>query len=63
MRSTITIQVLLSLNLFAPLPQVLYRGTTGLVAHEFILDMREFKKTAGVEATDIAKRLQDYGEC
>lgn len=32
------------------------------MAHEFILDMREFKKTAGIEATDIAKRLQDYGE-
>lgn len=41
--------------------KVLYRGTTGLVAHEFILDMREFKKSAGIEATDIAKRLQDYG--
>lgn len=45
----------------SPILQVLYRGTTGLVAHEFILDMREFKKTAGIEATDIAKRLQDYG--
>lgn len=41
--------------------QVLYTGNCGLVAHEFILDMREFKKTAGIEATDIAKRLQDYG--
>lgn len=41
--------------------KVLYRGNCGLVAHEFILDMREFKKTAGIEATDIAKRLQDYG--
>lgn len=34
-----------------------------MVAHEFILDMREFKKKAGIEATDIAKRLQDYGRC
>ncbi|XP_018018456.2 glycine dehydrogenase (decarboxylating), mitochondrial, partial [Hyalella azteca] len=41
--------------------KVLYRGRTGLVAHEFILDVREFKKSAGVEATDVAKRLQDYG--
>lgn len=41
--------------------KVLYRGNKGLVAHEFILDMREFKKTAGIEATDVAKRLQDYG--
>lgn len=31
------------------------------VAHEFILDMREFKKTANVEAVDIAKRLMDFG--
>lgn len=41
--------------------KVLYRGRTGLVAHEFILDLREFKKTASIEATDVAKRLQDYG--
>lgn len=34
---------------------------TGLVAHEFILDVREFKKTANVEAVDVAKRLMDYG--
>ena len=33
-----------------------------MVAHEFILDMREYKKSANIEATDIAKRLQDYGE-
>lgn len=29
-------------------------------AHEFIIDMREFKQV-GIEAIDIAKRLQDYG--
>ena len=29
--------------------------------HEFILDVRAFKKTANVEAVDIAKRLMDYG--
>ncbi|XP_046617815.1 glycine dehydrogenase (decarboxylating), mitochondrial isoform X1 [Neodiprion virginianus] len=39
----------------------LYKGTTGLVAHEFIIDVRDFKKTANVEAVDIAKRLMDYG--
>ena len=32
-----------------------------LVAHEFILDMRQFKETAGVEVADIAKRLMDFG--
>lgn len=34
---------------------------TELVAHEFILDIRDFKKTANIEAVDIAKRLMDYG--
>ena len=33
----------------------------GNCAHEFILDCRNFKKTAGIEVIDIAKRLQDYG--
>ena len=32
-----------------------------LVAHEFILDMRQFKETAGIEVADIAKRLMDFG--
>jgi glycine dehydrogenase len=40
---------------------VLYKGTNGLVAHECILDLREFKKTAEIEVDDIAKRLIDYG--
>jgi len=40
---------------------VLYRGAKGMVAHEFILDCRPFKKSAGIEAEDIAKRLMDYG--
>lgn len=40
---------------------LLYKGTKGRVAHEMIFDMREFKKTAGVEVEDIAKRLMDYG--
>lgn len=32
------------------------------MAHEFILDTRPFKKSANIEAVDVAKRLQDYGE-
>ncbi|MBL8073105.1 MAG: aminomethyl-transferring glycine dehydrogenase [Nitrospira sp.] len=40
---------------------ILYRGESGLVAHEFILDLREFKESAGIEAMDVAKRLMDYG--
>ncbi len=40
---------------------ILYRGAGGRVAHEFIIDMRPFKKTAGVEVDDIAKRLMDFG--
>ena len=41
--------------------KTLYTGETGNVAHELILDTREFKKSAGIEAEDIAKRLMDYG--
>jgi glycine dehydrogenase len=40
---------------------VLYKGASGLVAHECILDLRHFKRTAGVEVVDVAKRLMDYG--
>jgi glycine dehydrogenase len=40
---------------------ILYRGSHGRVAHEFILDTRAFKQSAGIEAEDIAKRLMDYG--
>jgi glycine dehydrogenase len=40
---------------------VLYRGTRGQVAHEFIIDLRAFKESAGIEAEDVAKRLMDYG--
>jgi glycine dehydrogenase len=40
---------------------VLYLGTHGTCAHEFIVDLRPFKKTAEVEAEDIAKRLIDFG--
>ena len=40
---------------------ILYTNDEGRCAHEFILDVRGFKETAGIEAIDIAKRLQDYG--
>ena len=37
------------------------RGKNGRVAHEFILDCRQFEQSAGVKVEDIAKRLMDYG--
>ncbi|KAI7988101.1 hypothetical protein LOK49_LG13G02243 [Camellia lanceoleosa] len=40
---------------------VLFRGVNGTVAHEFIVDLRGFKNTAGIEPEDVAKRLMDYG--
>lgn len=40
---------------------VLYKGQQGRVAHECILDLRQFKKSVGIEVDDIAKRLIDYG--
>ena len=40
---------------------ILYSGKNNTVAHEMILDCRDFKKDSGVEAGDIAKRLMDYG--
>jgi glycine dehydrogenase len=40
--------------------QVLYSGKNNTCAHEFIVDLRPFKK-AGIEAEDVAKRLMDYG--
>jgi glycine dehydrogenase len=40
---------------------VLYAGRSGLVAHECIIDTRPFKQSAGVDVSDIAKRLIDYG--
>jgi glycine dehydrogenase len=39
---------------------ILYTGKNGRCAHEFILDLREFK-AKGVEVEDVAKRLMDYG--
>lgn len=41
--------------------KTLYKGGKGFVAHEMILDTREFKVRANVEVEDIAKRLMDYG--
>ena len=40
---------------------ILYQGKNGRVAHEMIVDCRDFKKVAGVEVEDIAKRLIDFG--
>jgi len=40
---------------------VLYTGKHGTVAHEMIIDCRDFKRSSGVEVADIAKRLMDYG--
>ena len=40
--------------------EVLYSGENGRAAHEMIIDCRPFKAN-GIEVTDIAKRLMDYG--
>jgi glycine dehydrogenase len=40
---------------------VLYTGQNGMVAHECIVDVRHLKASAGIEVSDIAKRLMDYG--
>jgi glycine dehydrogenase len=45
----------------APYYSILYTGKHGTCAHEFIVDLRPFKATAGIEAEDVAKRLIDYG--
>jgi len=41
--------------------KVLYQGEKGRVAHEFIVDLRDFKQKLGLEVDDITKRLIDYG--
>ena len=60
-----TILAILNANYIAkrldPYYPVLYKGRQGFVAHECILDLRPLKKSAGIEADDIAKRLMDYG--
>lgn len=40
---------------------LLFRGANGFCAHEFILDLRPFEKSAGIGCEDVAKRLMDYG--
>ncbi|MBP0017839.1 MAG: aminomethyl-transferring glycine dehydrogenase [Cyanobacteria bacterium SBLK] len=40
---------------------ILYKGKSGFVAHECIIDLRPLKKRVGVEVDDVAKRLMDYG--
>jgi glycine dehydrogenase len=45
------------LNAYFP---VLFQGKKGLVAHECIIDLRQWK-SAGIEVEDVAKRLIDYG--
>lgn len=44
-----------------PFFPVLYKGESGRVAHECIIDVRGCRESAGVEVEDIAKRLIDYG--
>ena len=39
---------------------IVYTGQNGMVGHEFIVDMRPFRKTSGITDEDVAKRLMDY---
>ncbi len=45
----------------SPYYPIVYKGKEGLVAHECIIDLRPAKKSAGVDVTDVAKRLMDFG--
>ena len=45
----------------SPYFPILYKGRNGRVAHECILDVRDWKHRANTEVEDIAKRLMDYG--
>lgn len=60
-----TLVAILSANYVArrldPYFPVLYTGAEGRVAHECIIDVRPLTRETGVDATDIAKRLADYG--
>jgi glycine dehydrogenase len=40
---------------------VLYKGRTGRVAHECIIDLRPLKSASGISVEDVAKRLMDFG--
>ncbi len=44
-----------------PLYPVLYKGDSGFIAHECIIDLREITKNTGVSVDDVAKRLMDHG--
>ena len=44
-----------------PYYPVLFKGESGFVAHECIIDLRPIKKRARVEVEDVAKRLMDFG--
>ena len=56
---------ILSANFIAkrldPFFPVLYKGESGFIAHECIIDIREITKRTGVTVDDVAKRLMDYG--
>lgn len=41
--------------------KISFRGDQGRVAHEFIIDLNDIKKTTGITEEDVAKRLMDYG--
>lgn len=60
-----TLVSILSANYIAkklePHYPVLYKGKNGLVAHECIVDLRDIKKNSGIDVTDVAKRLMDFG--
>ena len=60
-----TLTALLNANYIAKRLQenypLMYSDKNGYVAHECIIDTRQFKKTAGISVEDIAKRLMDYG--
>lgn len=49
------------LSKLKPHYKIMYTNKNDRCAHEFILDARPFHDSAGIEAIDIAKRLQDYG--
>ena len=61
----VTIQAIVNANYLRAKLQdhysILYTGEKGMVAHEMIVDFRQFKQSAGIEVGDVAKRLADYG--
>lgn len=44
-----------------PFYKIPFKDQNGMCAHEFLIDLRELTAATGVKATDVAKRLQDYG--